>query len=534
MNPAAEKLYELAGGPGYHKLPRRERESKMILRDATGAVFPMERWPAERLLRGETITDEDVQYTTLHGQTLTLNMNGMTLRDAEGRIIGGITVYQDITERRALEGRTHASLNALLRMAQTAEGPTGGDLRAVAKQLAQVTCDVLGCYRVGVMMIEAETQIVRPLAVMGLLPQEEADWWAMQPPDARYGEGGDPDQVARFAAGEAIVLDMTEPPFDSQPNPFGITTALFVPMRLEGRLVGFISLDHAGVRHQYTEQEIALARGEADLAALAVERERSQIAHTAAQAKALALAEINERMHTFLGVAGHELRTPITTIKTSVQLSTRVVQQALAQDVPPALTPRLTRAASLLEGADRQADKLTRFISDLLDMTHIQAGTLRMRFERCDLAHITREAMAGVQLNWPTRVIDLALISDPVCVQGDADRLGQVVTNLAVNALKYSPDDQPVRVRMVTRDGRARVEVSDHGPGLSPAQQAQIFQAFGRAEGIQTESGAGVGLGLGLFICKTIVEEHGGAIGVTSQSGAGSTFWFTIPLAQGD
>ncbi len=533
LNPAAQTLYDLAGGPGYQVRPMVERTAKIDVRDASGALLAPERWPGERLLRGEIVVGEDLQFTTRHGVTLTLNFSGVPLRDARGAITGGIAVYQDITERRALERRTHASLDALLRMAQTVVG-TDGDFPMMARDLAEVTCKVLGCRRVSIQSVEAETQIVRSLAVVGLTPEEEKQWWAMQRADARFGEGGDPDQVARFAEGEIMVLDMTEPPFDQLPNPFEITTALFAPMRVDGRLVGILSLDHSGERHAFTDQEIALAGGVSDLAALLIERERLQAAHTASQAKALALAETNARMHTFLGIAGHELRTPVTSIKTSVQLSTRVVRQVLEAGIPEAVRPRLARAAGLLDGANNQVDKLNRFITDLLDVTRIQAGKIDMDLAQIDLTTVVREATNALGLIWPERDLTLAVPESPMPVWGDADRLWQVVTNLVTNALKYSPEDQPVRVQLRAIDGEAWMEVIDNGPGLSEEQQKLLFQAFGRVDGIQPQSGMGVGLGLGLYICKTIVERHGGHMGVESQPGQGATFWLAMPLMKND
>ncbi len=531
LNPVAQRLYDEAGGAGYHQQAMDVRINGLVLRDSAGAVLPPDRWPGARVLAGETISGEDVQYVTRDGRTLVLNLAGVPLRDAAGVIVGGITLYQDVTARRTLERRTHVSLDALLHMAQSAVQGSG-DVRAVARQLAEVTREVLDCVRVGVMAIERETQYVRPLAVVGLAPEEEAQWWAMQPDNARFGEGADPAMIARFAAGELLVLDMTQPPFDQAPNPFGITVALFVPMRLNEEFIGFISLDHAGERHVFSAEELALAQGVADLAALVIERERLQAEATTAQAQALALTETNTRMHTFLGIAGHELRTPVTSIKSSVQLTARTVRQML-DALPDDLKGRMLRATSLLEGANDQADKLNRFITDLLDITHIQAGTLEMQPGVVDLAAIVQQGVAGIQPSWPQRTITLTLPETPVLVWGDADRLGQVITNLVTNALKYSPNEQPVEVHLALAETTARLAVTDHGPGLTVEQQAQLFQAFGRATGIERLSGAGVGLGLGLFICKTIIERHQGAIGVTSQPGAGATFWCSLPVQEG-
>ncbi len=105
----------------------------------------------------------------------------------------------------------------------------------------------------------------------------------------------------------------------------------------------------------------------------------------------------------------------------------------------------------------------------------------------------------------------------------------QVVNNYLSNALKYSEAARPVEVKVEIRDGVARVSVHDQGPGLSPEEQERIWERFYRVPGIQVQSGSGVGLGLGLHISRIIIERQGGSIGVESEQGKGSTFWFTLP-----
>ena len=145
-----------------------------------------------------------------------------------------------------------------------------------------------------------------------------------------------------------------------------------------------------------------------------------------------------------------------------------------------------------------------------------------------------REQVAALRVATPDRTVRLRIpVGDAaVLVEADADRLGQVVTNYVTNALKYSPADQPVDVRVAVQGRRARVTVCDRGPGLPKEEQAWVWELFHRAPGVTAQDGAqGGSLGLGLYISKAIVTAHGGRVGVKSTVGRGSTFWFTLPLA---
>ena len=541
VNTAGRQIFGFdALPPEYATLPMDERERMLKLLNERGEALDGADWPITRLLRGETLrgaTALDLVRRLPDGSEVFINLSGAPLRDTEGRVMGVVAIARDVTERRLLERRLHETLDALLAMAETlvrpapAEAATREGLPAqeynVARRLAELTCRVLSCRRVGITVLDPETQIMRPLTVVGLAPEQERQWWAEQrQQQTRLGEGADPELMARFLAGEPLVLDMTEPPYDKLPNPYGITTVLAAPMRVGDTLVGTLTLDYSGERHEFTREETLLAGAVAKLAALVVERERLLREAAVAEADTLALLESNRRMDEFLSMASHEMKNPVAGIKLNVQLAARRLEAGVEG---------VRRARDLLERTERQLARLSRLVEDLLDVSRIQAGKLEMRPEVCDLAAIVREAVEEQRQAWPGRVIALTGVSrKPVPIHADADRIGQVVTNFLTNALRYSAEEKPVEVRLSVRDGVARVAVCDQGPGLPEEERERIWERFHRAPGVEAVSGGGGGLGLGLHISKTIVAWHGGQVGVESEVGAGSTFWCTLPLRQAE
>ena len=265
------------------------------------------------------------------------------------------------------------------------------------------------------------------------------------------------------------------------------------------------------------------------------ERESLQREQTEAQARELALQETKERMDEFLGVVSHELRTPMTTIKGNIQLAKYRLQYA-ARSLPPGNDPlsnTLVEIQMMLDRAERQVNVQNRLIRDLLDISRIQSEQLELQPDQYDLISIVNEAVEDLRSGTPGRTIHtIEPAEEFIPILADAERIGQVISNYLTNALKYSPEDRPVEVRVEKEGMKARISVSDQGPGLSPAEQERVWERFYRVEGIKRQRGFGLGLGLGLHICQAIIKQHGGEVGVESTEGEGSTFWFTLPIAE--
>ena len=248
-----------------------------------------------------------------------------------------------------------------------------------------------------------------------------------------------------------------------------------------------------------------------------------------ARAQELALQETIQQMDAFLSLASHELRTPVTSLKSMVQLMHRQADRLAREANESAALAQ--RQGDLLERAERQINRLTRLLDDLLDLSRIREGRLEFRPEPGNLRVWVQDAIESEAVSHPERsIVFEAGADEPVPVLADADRIGQVITNYLTNALKYSPAGKPIHVRLLRLATQARVEVADEGPGIPVHEQAHVWELFHRVPGIEVVSGSGVGLGLGLYLCKSLIERHGGQVGVESSPGHGACFWFTLPL----
>jgi PAS domain S-box-containing protein len=494
----------------------------------------------------------ELTHTTSDGRRIEVLSRQQLLHEPDGRRFV-LETSRDITERNRLAQRTQDTLSALLQMAEVlvtlpdeaAAVPAGVGAsptdktpeRVVTRRLAELTRGILGCSRVSITALDGEQLFTRPVAIAGLSPELERRWWAEQEALAGhpFGRGAVPEDLRRLLAGETVMFDLTRPPYEL-PNPYGVTVILAAPMHVQGRMVGLLGLDFqdvGGVSHVFTQEEMQIAEAVARLGAVVLDRDRLLHEREEARARELALQEANARMDEFLGIASHELRTPLTSASANVQMAERDLRALTTEEtLPDTVSSQLQRAHMLVERTHRQMSRLDRLVGDLLDISRIQAGRLELRPEPCELLGIVREAVREQRAAWPDRTITLDLPRREIEMVGDTDRIGQVVTNYLGNALKYAPEDEPVVVRVRRQhDGTALVEVTDGGPGLSPDQQEGLFERFHRVPGIEQQNGSGVGLGLGLYICRTIVERHGGTLGVESAAGTGSTFWFTLPLA---
>lgn len=244
--------------------------------------------------------------------------------------------------------------------------------------------------------------------------------------------------------------------------------------------------------------------------------------------------ELERKKDEFITMASHELRTPLTSAKGNLQLMQHRLQRLLEPKTFAIIGKQdIEHLLGWTERVLRQINVENHLLNDLLDASAIQMGELRVFLEPGDLVQAVREAVDTVQATAKSRTLTLVLPEEPVIpVIFDHVRITQVVTNYLTNALKYSPAPQPVTVGITLNEHEARVWVQDAGPGLSLQEQRYVWERFSQMDRFANYLRLGGGLGLSLYISHRLIQLHGGDSGVESAVGKGSTFWFTLPLAE--
>ena len=232
----------------------------------------------------------------------------------------------------------------------------------------------------------------------------------------------------------------------------------------------------------------------------------------------------------FLNAVGQELRTPLTTTRGGLQQARRLLLRTLEAPLSDGVIDLLTRLQDILARVEQQVSAEIRLVGNLLDASRIEANIFELSMGWCNLIEIVQETVANQQEQATQRTFELDLPGDDlVAIIADAERIKQALTNYLTNALKFSRADQPIKVSLRVHDALARVAVQDRGTGIADAEQSRIWEQFQLDQRQPTISGGG--LHLGLYITRAIILQHGGQVGVESRAGQGSTFWFTLPLA---
>ena len=224
---------------------------------------------------------------------------------------------------------------------------------------------------------------------------------------------------------------------------------------------------------------------------------------------------VQQRKDEFLSIASHELKTPLTSLKASMQILQKLVNTDQGSDKVP----------FFVDKANSSLSKLLYLIDDLMNVSKIQQGQLGLHKTRINLVELVNDCCEHVRMN---DRYELVVGGDKeLFIDADYRRIDQVIVNLVNNAIKYAPRSNRIEINVEHNAENAKVSVRDFGIGVSAEKLPHLFDRYYRVDSLGVQFS---GLGLGLYICSEIVKRHKGQIGVDSEVGAGSTFWFTLPL----
>jgi len=322
-------------------------------------------------------------------------------------------------------------------------------------------------------------------------------------------------------------------------KPFGVYNLTEIPLMLEGRFIGKVSMGNKP--GGFSENDMRLVTVFAAQAAVAIQNARlyTHLEESAAQLEAKVrertaeleatyrelatsherLRELDQLKSDFLGNVSHELRTPLASVKGFVDNLLDGVAGTLAE-----------KQRHYLARVRDNADRLSRMVSDLLDLTRIEAGKIELLPETLDVVEAVTEAAESLRPLARARGIQLTLALGACSpIWGDPDKVQQILTNLVSNALKFSPSGGQVTVRAAPGPhDMVRFEVHDTGLGIPPEERERVFDKFYQVGRVDGERPAGSGLGL--TIARHLVELHGGSLQIKSREGQGTTVTCTLPI----
>jgi signal transduction histidine kinase/GAF domain-containing protein len=495
-NTAARKMFSRIFSMDYLTRPIADQFTQVVLTDALGQPLPLEQWPALRILAGEVLTPDraaEVSIPTHDGQPLDTHMTGGPLHDAEGNLTGAVIIVRDVTERKRMEQREHEARE---------EAEAG-------RELLQLILDEL----------PSSVYLVRGKDARLILANHTAKtlwgapWSYDQPMDAfltkhqirLYSPTGQPLEPSQWATSRAVQQKETVRQYQET---IRRSNGSYLPV-----LVNAIAL---GTTHRLSRLPTMFAEHsttEIEPLALVVHQDVT------------ALKEAEYLKDEFIGLAAHELRNPVAALSGFAQM----LVSHTAKGRGPALAPWQNEALSEIGLASKRLVTLT---EELLDVTRLQAGRLRLQRATTNIVTLAQRIVTRSQLTTELCHLTLQTSTAHLPVFMDSARIEQVLSNLLNNAIKYSPQGGPIEVKVQERLETQEVLISIHdsGIGIPANEQAQIFSRFKRANNVHR---AGItGTGLGLYLCRELIELHGGRIWFESVEQVGSTFFLTLPTGE--
>lgn len=381
------------------------------------------------------------------------------------------------------------------------------DTPTIVEHLSQLIVPALADW-CAIDLRDADGAMERLAAYGDPTPAASADLEAYWPLDAD-ADHGVPEalRAGRVRVYPEALLDA--PDLRARWDALGLTAALAIPLSVRERTLGGITLVMAHSRRTYDAATLVLAGELAQRAAIALDN--SYLFHQAQEA-------IRVRDE-FLAVASHEFKNPLTTLLGNAQLLERRLQRA------ENASDRDRRSVTAMVA---QAERLTRMVSSLLDVSRLQSGRFALQWQEVEVRELLRRLVDEIGPTLTNHKLLYRADAEPLVISGDDLRLYEVFQNLLQNAIKYSPEGGPITIEAARSRSWATVAVRDEGIGIPQDSLPHLGRRYYRATNAYEQRLGGVGLGL--YVVNQIIALHGGSIEVTSREGEGSTFTVRLPL----
>lgn len=550
INPAALAMFEISGetsclGTDYNHflshyvIHNEDQRPPTLVQDQTSGV-------------GDVHT---IAIKTPSGRKAYVQVCSVPIFDHRKQKRGMIHVFHDMTEFRQKElqyQKSNQSLQALLSLLtaitylptivdllpREEQGPflLPPSMYYIGQQLTNLVLQILRCKLVMLLSLRPPEDHLYYVAVSGLEPEQEQ---IRRENSGRYtlADFYDEQIRAKLYSGEVVILPYSRIhlPFYERSDRNGLLT-LHVPLFVDKQLAGILLIARSDSDNAYTPEEITLAKSVATLIVFVIECVSALNQLNGTRGKALMRQEADKIINEFLYLASHELRTPLTAIIGNLQLALHRldVLQRQARDHPEILAQRLEHLRQPLEQAAQSAHLQEGMIQNMMDDARIQTNTLMLHMKLCNLTQIVQKTVREQQ----ERILDHKILleimpsSEAIPVIADEKSIRRVLIIYLKNALTYSPRDCPVRTQVAREGALARVSVHSHGAGISLQEQEHVWDRFYRTQGVAVQHELDLSLGLELYICKAFIEYHHGHVGMQSDPGRGTTFWFTLPIVE--
>jgi signal transduction histidine kinase len=432
-----------------------------------------------------------------------------------------------------IEKRSRDAIDALLAMAEAlmhiprrlSHGDDISGETFVASMIGQhiidITHTILSCHRVCIIAIDPETELLHPVAIVGLSSAEETAWFAKVEDLSLLDILVDHNLVKLLHAKEVLLVDMTHHTHQNHPNSYNVGVMLVAPICVNHQLVGILCADYGREEHTYRKEELSVIKTMTKLVALVIEREQAEAERSHAlfslQQANEQLSRINKVQSNFVSVVSHEFRTTLTSIQGFSEL---ICDEEFSNEEVKEYATDINSNALLLN----------EMISEMLDLERLKSGQMQLQYTLIDLNALLSHVINSLSALTPHHSFHLQLDETLPSLSADQDRLIQVVTNLVGNAIKYSPAGGEIFVHTQLENTLVHASIQDQGIGIPDHALEQIFTPYYRVE---AESSRYItGTGLGLSIVRQIIEMHSGKVWVESTHGQGSTFHFTLPCSR--